>query len=186
MNMDKLNITLRKAVSAVHRDYFNNKTISEDAFVARRDRLNKVLKRTAPHKQTMKDIIAAKQRVIRTSRFLAHKRQEINNGARVIIILNIDDANITLLQLDGSSTDIAVDAFKHRDYKNDILVASSFAKAPVQLNVGIDLYGMCNVLGIDPEGGVVENLATHFDVHVTDRVSTIIAVTKAVIYNFPG
>lgn len=185
MDMNKLNITLRRVVNAIHKDYYTAKIISKNEFEARRDRVNRLLAKTYPHRDNMKKILSNKKRREATSRYLRARQIDILHGRRVLIVMNLGDDQVSLINLkNDDSFDMPVEDFNQNHFKDALLVSSSFVNSNVRIDRGIDLCGMCAVLGISVEGGVVNALANHMDIPFTDYQTTIKAVTSKIINDF--
>ncbi len=118
MNVNKISTVLRKEVGKAHRA-FHYEGMDKEIFEARIARLNTVLHSLTPHRQRLEKRKRARVSLAKARRFMAHRRNSLDEGARLIVVLT------TPVSYDAfyNGNEIDVDSLPHSE--NDIYVVSN-------------------------------------------------------------
>jgi hypothetical protein len=99
MNVERLSKNLRIKVGELNRGFYYE-GLPEDIFREKLERVNSLLKSVRPHYQSMRERAERKEVLERMRRFMAYRRDDLDSGVSLVVILTKDDGSYDAIRGD--------------------------------------------------------------------------------------
>ena len=124
MNSDILAQRLSKQITALHVRLHKERSIDQQAFDARHERLRAIRHRALKHKAVMTELMGRKERFEQMRRVMAYRRDDLDNGARLVSLLMNDAGGIDVF-VDGINAGDITEVNPRSHDKDVIVIANS-------------------------------------------------------------
>ena len=115
---------ISKKITDLHVRFHREHSIEQSEFEAQRDRLSRVRKMAVLHKQVMVEISETRRTFEMMRRIMAYRRADLDNGARVVLIVSDKIGGWIDIIVDGVNVG-NINEVNPRDYTEDVIVIAN-------------------------------------------------------------